>query len=280
MSARLTWEPAAGARSYRVAVAEDPEFQKVGGRDGRHASRRRSLETLPPERTLYWRVEAISWGGRRASAGQPGTFVTPRLDRPAGLAFLSEIPWVKANAGADNPVRRDVNYYGKPIAINGQLYPKGLWTHAYPDATPADVVYDVSGGKFELFKADVGLDDASGGGSVQFQVLVDGVQKAESPVLAPRQVHRFRVNVAGAREITLRVLNGDDGYTCDHAAWAPHDCSNPASATRWMTTNPGLPGVCHTRSGLPSRPASLRHAEGPCRFSGRPVLRACIPRQR
>jgi hypothetical protein len=133
--------------------------------------------------------------------------------------FLSELPWVKANAGAENPVRRDVNYYGKPIAINDGVYPKGLWTHAYPDATPADIVYDVAGKKFELFKADVGLDDASGGGSVQFQVLLDGVPRAESPVLRPRQIHRFRVDIRGAQQITLRVLNGGDGYTCDHAAW-------------------------------------------------------------
>jgi hypothetical protein len=145
--------------------------------------------------------------------------VTPRLERPAGLTFLSEIPWLKANAGADNPVRRDVNYHGKPIAIRGKLYPRGLWTHSYPDTTPADVVYDLPAGKFELFKADVGLDAGSGGGSVQFQVLVDGVRKAESPVLSPQHVHRFRVPVAGARQLTLRVLNGGDGYSCDHAAW-------------------------------------------------------------
>jgi endo-alpha-N-acetylgalactosaminidase len=178
-----------------------------------------TMENLPPERTLYWRVEAVSWGGVRPSSGTPGSFVTPRLDRPAGLVFLSELPWIKATAGAENPVRRDVNYYGQPLAINGGVQLKGLWTHAYPDATPADIVYDVSGKKFDLFKADVGLDDASGGGSVQFQVLVDGAKKAESPVLRPRCVHRFCVPIAGAGQITLRVLNGGDGHTCDHAAW-------------------------------------------------------------
>jgi hypothetical protein len=133
--------------------------------------------------------------------------------------FLSDLPWVKANAGAENPVRRDVNYYGKPVAVDGAVYPKGLWTHAYPDATPADIVYDIAGKRFEWFKADVGLDDASGGGSVRFEVWVDGVKKAESPVLRPRQVHRFRVDITDAHEITLRVLNGGDGYACDHAAW-------------------------------------------------------------
>lgn len=217
-SARLTWEPASGARSYRVSLADDAEFRNIVVSKA-VTQPVATMENLPPERTQYWRVEAGSWGGVRLHAGPSGLFTTPRLDRPAGLVFLSELPWAKANAGADNPIRRDVNYYGKPLAINGGVYPKGLWTHAYPDATPADIVYDVSGKKFDLFKADVGLDDASGGGSVQFQVLVDGTKKAESPVLRPRQAHRFRVKVADARQITLRVLNGGDGYACDHAVW-------------------------------------------------------------
>jgi alpha-galactosidase len=147
------------------------------------------------------------------------TVVTPQLDRPAGLVFASDIPWVTATAGAENPVRCDVNYFGKPLAISGRVYPKGLWTHAYPDVTPADTVYDVAAKNFELFKADVGLDDASGGGSVQFQILADGMLKAESPVLGPRQFHSLRVSIAGARQVTLRVINGGDGYNCDHAVW-------------------------------------------------------------
>jgi hypothetical protein len=218
VSVRLAWEPAAGARSYRVTVAEDADF-----RDIVHvATVTRSeviLEMLPAQQELHWHVEAISWGGRRANAGRPGTFVTPGLERPAGLTFLSEIPWLNANAGADNPVRRDVNYYGQPLAIRGKAYPKGLWTHSYPDTTPADVVYDISDKKADLFKADVGLDDSSHGGSVQFQVLADGVQVADSPILAPGQVHRFQTGIAGSRQITLRVLNGGDGYSCDHAVW-------------------------------------------------------------
>jgi alpha-glucosidase len=98
-------------------------------------------------------------------------------------------------------------------------YPKGLWTHSFNDQTPADIVYDIASTNFVVFKARVGLDDLGDQGSVQFQVLVDGQVKAESPVLHPRQVHSLVVDVAGARQVTLRVLNGGDGYRCDHAAW-------------------------------------------------------------
>ncbi len=217
VAATFTWEPAEHARSYRLTVSDPaaPGKPLAAATVTRPSA---TLDRLPPQRELRWSVEAIGWGGRRGG-GPPGTFVTPRLSRPEGITFLSDMPWIKATAGADNPVRRDVNLYGKPISIAGKAYPKGLWTHSFPDATPADVVLDVGGKELAVFAADVGLDDASGGGSVEFQVLVDGKLKAQSPVLRPRTVHRFRVDVRGAREVTLRVLNGGDGYTCDHAAW-------------------------------------------------------------
>ncbi|MCY3022074.1 MAG: NPCBM/NEW2 domain-containing protein, partial [Planctomycetota bacterium] len=56
-------------------------------------------------------------------------------------------------------------------------------------------------------------------GSVQFQVLVDGQKKAETPVLRPRETRPLAVDVTGAKEIILRVLNGGDGYGWDQAVW-------------------------------------------------------------
>jgi hypothetical protein len=229
VSATLHWDPSAGATSFRVIASERADFGSVVARavvSGPTAT----LEDLPPGRQLYWRVEAVSWGGRRANSGGPGSLITPPRTPLAGIAFLSDMPWVKATAGADNPVRRDKNYYGKPISIAGTAYPKGLWTHAFPDATPADVVIDLSGKRFAAFRADAGLDDASGAGSVQFQVLVDGQLKAESPLLRPRQVHRFHVDVTGAKQLVLRVLNGGDGHSCDHAAWGFARLVEPGAA--------------------------------------------------
>ncbi len=37
--------------------------------------------------------------------------------------------------------------------------------------------------------------------------------------MRPGQMHQFRVDVAGGKEVILRVLNRGDGDTCDHAAW-------------------------------------------------------------
>ena len=218
VSATLHWEPSTSANSYRVTVSDREDFGDVLAQSV-SATPCVTLDDLPPDRQLHWRVEAIGWGGRRAHLGPAGVLLAPRLVPLAGITFLSDMPWTSATAGADNPVHRDKNYYGKPICIAGKTYAKGLWTHAFPDATAADAVFDVSGTQSAAFRADVGLEDAAAGGSVQFQVLVDGRVTAESPVLRSRQVHHLQVDLKGARQITLRVLNGGDGYTCDHAAW-------------------------------------------------------------
>jgi hypothetical protein len=63
------------------------------------------------------------------------------------------------------------------------------------------------------------VEDSSGGGTIQFQVLIDRQVKAETGVMRSGESHHFDVNVSGAKELTLRVLNGGDGYACDHAAW-------------------------------------------------------------
>lgn len=217
VSAELDWEPAANARLYRVTVSETPDlsdpiaFETV-------AWPPLQLPRLPASRTLHWKVEAASRGGPRSHDGPAGTFATPALAF-RGVSFASDRPWVRASSGADTPVRRDRNLKGKPLSIGGKTVEKGLWTHAFNDATPSDIVFDVRGAPFLLFKASVGLDDLGEKGSVQFMVLVDGEKKAESPVLKPKKAYPISVDIGGSKEVTLRVLNGGDGHAWDHAVW-------------------------------------------------------------
>jgi hypothetical protein len=217
-SARLAWESSANARSYRVVVARTADFTEILNETvttGPGAA----LPELPGRSVLHWKVEAIGWGGRRWNEGTSGRFETPGLKPLAGVTFVSDMKWLRASAGAGNEVRRDTNYHGNKIRVGGKTYVKGLWTHSFDDATPADVIVDIADKNYSWFAADAGLDEASNGGSVEFQVLVDGKVRAKSPVMRPRAVHAFRVDVKGARQVTLRVLNGGDGYSCDHAAW-------------------------------------------------------------
>jgi len=216
-SASLAWQPSRNARSYRVVVSS-AATRSVPAADMMVLSAAADVPELAPSETFCWRVEAIGWGGRRWNAGGAGSFRTPALRPLPGVAFVSDLPWVSATAGPTSPCR-DTNYLGKTMAIDGVAMPKGVWTHSFADGTPADVVLDITGKGFGDFAARVGLDDISGGGSIQFQVLVDGVVAASSRVLDPRETELLRVPVRGARTVTLRVLNGGDGYECDHAVW-------------------------------------------------------------
>ena len=217
VGAELFWEASENARSYRVSVSDTTEFANTVAMETA-ATSPITVSRLPPAHKLYWKVEAVSPGGTRGNAGRPGTFTTP--DDPAkGVAFASDLQWTKATAGAGNTVHRDNNLNGQPLAINGKPYLKGLWTHSFNDQTPADIVFDIAGRNYSSFKATVGLDDLGVRGSVQFQVLVDGVKKAESPVMLPKKTREISVDVTGAKEVTLRVLNGGDGYGWDHAVW-------------------------------------------------------------
>ena len=216
--ADLSWRPSRGARCYRVVVRESggspgPVLDTIVVRS------RVDAVGLSPERDYAWTVTAVGWGGRADARPSPGRFRTPPVEPLPGVVFLSDLAWETATIGVDAPVLRDRDYYGKTLAVGGKVLPKGLWTHAYSDATPADFVFDTTGHRDTEFRATVGLDDRSGGGSVQFQVLLDGTLSAESPVLRTGESHEFRVPVGGAARLTLRVLNGGDGHSCDHAVW-------------------------------------------------------------
>jgi hypothetical protein len=217
ITAELAWEPSKNARSYCVSVSDTADFAGSVA-SGTSATPSIMLSHLPPTRTLYWKVEAVSPAGTRSNAGGPGTFVTPE-SHFKGVTFASDLPWTKATAGAETAVHRDTTFTGRPLAINAKRYPKGLWTHAFNDSTPADIEFDISGKNYSTFKATVGLDDQGERGSVQFEVLVEGVKKAESPVILPKKTHEIVVDVRQVKRVTLRVLNSGDGYTCDHAVW-------------------------------------------------------------
>ena len=217
LNADLSWTPSENAQVYRVSVSDTPDF--TGTRAMEIAPTNSiTVSGLPPARKLYWKVEAIATGGIKTNAGGADSFTTPESPLK-GIAFASDLKWTKETAGAENTVHRDTNLNGHGLAINGKPIPKGLWTHAFNDQTPADIVFDISGKNYAAFKATVGLDDLGSQGSVQFQVLIDGAKVAESPVMLPRQTHDISVDLNQAKELTLRVLNGGNGYSFDHALW-------------------------------------------------------------
>jgi len=99
-----------------------------------------------------------------------------------------------------------------------------LGTHAQ-----STIAYDLAalGRGYERFEALVGIDDEVGGGSVVFQVLVDGEKRFDSGTLTPASAPLpVRVSVRGAKELKLVVTDAGDGISSDHADWAAARLTN------------------------------------------------------
>ncbi|MEJ1090518.1 NPCBM/NEW2 domain-containing protein [Microbacterium istanbulense] len=155
---------------------------------------------------------------------------------PTTTVFASDHDWVSATNGW-GPVERDMANGpqaagdGGPLALNGQVFAKGLGAHA-----PSNVKYFL-GGQCTAFTASVGLDDKqTTRGSVVFTVRVDGRTVATSPVMRPTTpTYALNANVTGGQFVELIVTDGGDDNGNDHADWAN------AKFTCSETTNSGEP---------------------------------------
>ena len=105
---------------------------------------------------------------------------------------------------------------GHPLTLGGTVYPHGIGTHAVSEFT-----VDLHGSATR-FTAMVGVDDETHtSGSVVFSVSVDGTTRAQTGVLhGGDKPQLLSVDLVGAKRMTLRVSDGGDGITYDHADWA------------------------------------------------------------
>lgn len=178
----------------------------------------------PPADTPYGSYELRATATYTA-AGRTGTVTGQARVRtlpppPRADAWAGDLEWVSADNGW-GPVERDRSNGdtaagdGGPLTIGGQVYAKGLGTHA-----PARVRYHL-GGRCTAFTAWVGVDDVQATrGSVRFTVVADGRTVAATPVLrAADPAHELAADVTGARYADLVVDDGGDGIGNDHADW-------------------------------------------------------------
>ncbi|MDB6018972.1 MAG: glycoside hydrolase clan [Pedosphaera sp.] len=112
--------------------------------------------------------------------------------------------------------RADLGIVGKPISIGGKQFAHGVGTHA---ASNFRVKLD---GRATRFTAEVGVDDSAGAqGSVEFVVSGNGKVLWKSGALTGGQAAvPVDVNLAGVTVLGLRVTDGGDGASSDHADWA------------------------------------------------------------
>ncbi|MEU7891359.1 endo-alpha-N-acetylgalactosaminidase family protein [Nonomuraea sp. NPDC049152] len=151
---------------------------------------------------------------------EAGAAVRTMPPPPTSDVFVSDIDWTSA-ANGWGPVERDQSNGeqgqgdGRPITIGGKSFAKGLGTHA-----PASITYFL-GARCTALTASVGVDDVQATrGSVQFSVVADGRVVAQSPVLkAADAAYELTADLAGAKNVQLRVADGGDGNGNDHADW-------------------------------------------------------------
>jgi len=135
--------------------------------------------------------------------------------------YLSDLTPTSAVSGW-GPYERDMSNGeqnagdGKPITLNGVVYPKGLGMHA-----AADLKYAL-GGTCSAFSASVGVDDEVGTkGSVIFQVFLDGTKVYDSGVMTgATATNNIALSLGTAATLELVVTDGGDGIDSDHADWA------------------------------------------------------------
>jgi len=112
--------------------------------------------------------------------------------------------------------KADLGVAGQSLSIGGKKFSYGVGTHA---ASKMRVNLD---GQGKRFTAQVGVDDSAGSkGSVEFIVMGDGRTLWKSGVLTGGQPAKtLDVDIAGVQTLDLRVTDGGDGASNDHADWA------------------------------------------------------------
>ncbi len=148
----------------------------------------------------------LCWMVCAAGMAQPPADGVVRLEK-LNLGMMS------IGKGAPTPGRSTA---GRPISIGGVVFERGVGTHA-----PSEFVVRLHGGAAR-FSAAVGVDDeAKGGGTVVFEVWLDGECVFTSGLMRGGDgAKTVELDLRGAQVMELAVTDGGDDITSDYADWA------------------------------------------------------------
>ncbi|MDA1138582.1 MAG: NPCBM/NEW2 domain-containing protein [Planctomycetota bacterium] len=114
------------------------------------------------------------------------------------------------------PYQMDRSSQGDSLSIAGKRYPWGIGVHA-----DSEINFEL-GGRFNEFRSDAGISTTMGDrGSVVFSVFGDERELFKSNTVRGSDAVplAITVNVAGVKNLTLKVTNGDDLDLGDVANW-------------------------------------------------------------
>ena len=131
---------------------------------------------------------------------------------PDEIVYLSDLK----PASVQGEFRNDLSAGGKPMMVNGQVFKKGLGVKAN-----SEIVYGIDG-SWDRLSGDVGVDSEVGNrGSVMFRAYADGKLLFESPRQSGASVKQLiDIDIKGAKELKLVLLDEGDGNENDHGDWA------------------------------------------------------------
>ncbi len=177
---------------------------------------------------LRWneeRLELETAAGRGLAL--PNATIAEAFFDDGSLRFLSDLVPVEVeeaspfgdDMGLSWPYRMDRSVTGGPLSAGGRAWSRGIGVHA-----PSRLTFALDGSWKEL-RGAAAVDDEvlrlSARGSVVFRVFVDGEQRFESGVVrggdAPLTLPR--IDLEGARALTLEVDMSTDLHVADRADW-------------------------------------------------------------
>ena len=130
-----------------------------------------------------------------------------------GTVWLDGIEMDQALQTWGHP-QRNLNYHRQPLSVGGKSYKAGLGVCA------KSLIWIDLGHGSGRFKADVGLDDASTKGSVEFIISLDGQTAWRSGVMKHGDPAKpIDIDTNGKRFMVLAVEDGADGGDQDWADW-------------------------------------------------------------
>jgi len=155
-------------------------------------------------------------GGAKASLSLDSVerieFRSPRL------TYLSDLDPVAVKEETiftpSRPWQRDRSVSGKTLTLGNRSFARGLGVHAKSELT-----FEVPDG-FDLFVVTVGIDAAAQGkGDCDFEVLGDNAKLWSQRIKGTDAPQAVRLELKGAKRLTLRVNTGADFDLGDHADW-------------------------------------------------------------
>jgi len=178
------------------------------------------------KQTATLKAAAFPPQGGAPSGVAEATFTGANLNE--GL-YLSDLPAVDVLAHPD--MKRDADYTGGKLDVNGKTYAKGLLM--CPEQTAeggaGHATWLLTGGlrQARRFTATIGIEDMMYQHNLGSAVFIVEVSRGgkwerlfESKVLRLGQIEEVDVSIVGAEMLRLVTTDGGDNINGDHAVWA------------------------------------------------------------